>query len=97
MTKDKDEMLRAAAVNGNLDILRAAVRSGLDLFPLVQMKKETLYENDYDWDYSHYNENMHGHLDEYELEEIAEDVYFTDEDEKQTTWSKKTVKLSKLV
>ncbi|GFH59795.1 hypothetical protein CTEN210_16271 [Chaetoceros tenuissimus] len=97
MRKEKDEMLRAAAVNGNLDILRYAVRSGLDLFPLVEMKKETLYENEYDWGYSHYDEDKHGHLEVLVLEAIAIDVYFTDEDEKQTNWSGKTVKLSKLV
>ncbi|GFH50864.1 hypothetical protein CTEN210_07340 [Chaetoceros tenuissimus] len=98
MTQDKDEMLRAAAVNGNLDILRYAVRSGLDLFPLVEMKKETLYGWD-SWDYSHWDEHEYGDLDESELAELketAEDVFFTDEDEQQRTWSQKTVKLSKL-
>lgn len=38
--KEKDEMLKAAAVNGNVDILRAAVKDGYDLFPLVAMKKK---------------------------------------------------------
>ncbi|GFH47870.1 predicted protein [Chaetoceros tenuissimus] len=31
--EEKDNMLRAAAVNGNIDILRAAVTDGHDLFP----------------------------------------------------------------
>ncbi|GFH44734.1 hypothetical protein CTEN210_01208 [Chaetoceros tenuissimus] len=38
-SKDKVELLKAAAVNGNLDILRAAVEDGYELCPLVAMKK----------------------------------------------------------
>ncbi|GFH55565.1 hypothetical protein CTEN210_12041 [Chaetoceros tenuissimus] len=97
LPKDKDEMLRAAAVNGNLDILRAAVKDGYDLFPLVEMKKETLYGNEHNWGYSYYDENLHGHLSQIELDNFAIDVYFTDEDEKQSTWNTRIVKLSKLV
>ncbi|GFH46247.1 hypothetical protein CTEN210_02721 [Chaetoceros tenuissimus] len=35
--QEKDEFLKAAAVNGNIDVLRCAVSSGYDLFPLVAM------------------------------------------------------------
>ncbi|GFH55539.1 hypothetical protein CTEN210_12015 [Chaetoceros tenuissimus] len=35
--EEKDEILKAAAVNGNIDILRAAVKDGYDLFPLAKM------------------------------------------------------------
>ncbi|GFH55534.1 predicted protein [Chaetoceros tenuissimus] len=41
---EKDEILKAAAVNGNLDILRNAISRGYDLFPLVEIKKEDTYE-----------------------------------------------------
>ncbi|GFH46318.1 hypothetical protein CTEN210_02792 [Chaetoceros tenuissimus] len=43
-TSGQDELFKAAAVNGNVDILRYAVSSGHDLFPLIEMKKEKMYE-----------------------------------------------------
>lgn len=59
--KDKVELLKAAAVNGKVDILRAAVEDGYELCPLVAMKKgsfrgksvfyfdEDDYERKYNW------------------------------------------------
>ncbi|GFH46248.1 hypothetical protein CTEN210_02722 [Chaetoceros tenuissimus] len=37
-SEEKDELFKAAAVNGNLDILRYADLNGYDLFPLVELK-----------------------------------------------------------
>ncbi|GFH55536.1 hypothetical protein CTEN210_12012 [Chaetoceros tenuissimus] len=54
--EEKDEILKAAAVNGNLDILRHAVSNGYDLFPLVALQKTTRYEDDSDLYYSDDNE-----------------------------------------
>ena len=87
--EEKDEFLKAAAVNGNLDILRAAVKDGYDLFPLVAMKKKSVsrsrnYNYSYEYDlYDDYNEEF--------------DVYHADDDEKQHSRKIQTVKLSKLV
>ena len=46
-TSGHDELFKAAAVNGNIDILRYAVSDGHDLFQLVEMKKEKIYEGYY--------------------------------------------------
>ncbi|GFH55525.1 hypothetical protein CTEN210_12001 [Chaetoceros tenuissimus] len=87
--KQKDEILKAAAVNGNIDILRNAVKFGYDLFPLIEMKKFEVHDvhNDtymersaIDWD-----------VPEYELEDCALDIYIANKNEENT------VKLSKLV
>ncbi|GFH55563.1 hypothetical protein CTEN210_12039 [Chaetoceros tenuissimus] len=90
---EKDEILKAAAVNGNLDILRAAVKDGYDLFPLVAMKKETkCYRNyDYDSDEGEY----YGDSNYDEGAEIF-DVYYPD-DNKRKYYCRQTVNLAKLV
>ena len=86
--EEKDELLKAAAVNGNLDILRAAVKDGYDLFPLVALEKTTVYpcldEDDDDY---------------YDPEEYFEpfDVYYTNDDKKQYSWGPQKVNLAKLV
>ncbi|GFH46352.1 hypothetical protein CTEN210_02826 [Chaetoceros tenuissimus] len=93
---EKDELFKAAAVNGNLDVLRHAVSQGYDLFPLVEMKNDTVYEYE-DGTYGYYDEDEHGMYDEYQLEEIPNRVvYYTDEDKK-STWGGRKVKLSQLV
>ena len=62
----KDEILKAAAVNGNVDILRAAVKDGYDLLPLVAMEMKTINpDNDSDEDDGYF----------YSDDEV--DVYYT--------------------
>lgn len=94
-SEEKDEILKAAAVNGHLDILRYAVSEGYDLFPLVEMKSETVYQYE-DGTYGDHDEDEHGPYCEYGLEEISKEVYYTDEDQK-STWGGRKVKLSQLV
>ena len=87
--QEKDGILKAAAVNGNLDVLRAAVNDGYDLFPLVEMKKRTIYPDcNSDEDDSYCDSDAD---EEY-------DVYYVEEDEWPYSWKpKEQVKLSKLV
>lgn len=41
--KEKDEILKAAAMNGNVEFLRYAVSNGYDLFQLVKMNRKRQY------------------------------------------------------
>ncbi|GFH55526.1 hypothetical protein CTEN210_12002 [Chaetoceros tenuissimus] len=96
---EKDELFRAAAVNGNVVILKAAVKDGYDLFPLIEMKKDA-YEDCY---LANEEEGENGiTIGEYEPYDV--DIYYTDEDgmstceNKTSTYMMKTqVKLSQLV
>ena len=85
--EEKDEFLKAAAVNGNLGILRAAVKDGYDLFPLVAMKKKTMHEDDSEDDY--FNDDAD--------RGAVFDVYHIDEKEEKNSLSSEKVNLSKLV
>ncbi|GFH46250.1 hypothetical protein CTEN210_02724 [Chaetoceros tenuissimus] len=86
-SEEKDEILKAAAVNGNLDILRNAVKDGYDLFPLVALKKKTISP-----DYNSYEYDNYCDSDEEEF-----DVYYADDNEIQYIGQPQKVKLSKLV
>ena len=50
-------MFKAAAVNGNVDILQYAVSSGHYLFPLVWIKKRKKREDYYEDDDDSYDDN----------------------------------------
>ncbi|GFH55529.1 hypothetical protein CTEN210_12005 [Chaetoceros tenuissimus] len=95
-SEEKDELFKAAAVNGNLDILRHATSQGYDLFPLVEMSSETVYEHE-DGTYGEYDAEWHGPYCEYRLEEISKEVFCTDEDMENSWGVRKKVKLSQIV
>ncbi|GFH55542.1 hypothetical protein CTEN210_12018 [Chaetoceros tenuissimus] len=89
--EEKDEILKAAAVNGNVDILRAAVKNGYDLFPLIAMKKKTQHEYDNDSvDEDDINSDRKARVTTF-------DVYYIGEREKKNLLPSKKVNLSKLV
>ncbi|GFH46249.1 hypothetical protein CTEN210_02723 [Chaetoceros tenuissimus] len=88
--QEKDGILKAAAVNGNLDILRSAVKDGFDLFPLVEMKKKRKKSNVDSDEEDEYNSGVDENSDTF-------DVYYIDDDEKQRSGRTQTVNLAKLV
>lgn len=91
--EEKDDMFKAAAVNGKVDILRSAVKDGYDLFPLIEMKKvEVLPEYYGDGnDIYHLLDDIEHDIDEDDVEESTVNIYYTDEGKEGI------VKLSKLV
>ncbi|GFH55569.1 hypothetical protein CTEN210_12045 [Chaetoceros tenuissimus] len=86
-SEEKDEILKAAAVNGNVDILRAAVKDGYDLFPLVEMITRTIFP--------YYDSDEDDEEDMYDGTEFT--VYFTDDDGRKYSLKPQNVNLSKLV
>ncbi|GFH55568.1 hypothetical protein CTEN210_12044 [Chaetoceros tenuissimus] len=98
--EEKDEILKAAAVNGNLDILRDAVKDGYDLFPLVAMKKKTKNPNvdsDEDEDMYDSDSRVDRYNSGYDEENETFDVYYTDDCKNQSSGRPQTVDLAKLV
>lgn len=76
-SEERNEVIKAAAVNGNLDILRAAVKKGYRLNALLEMKKKTIYEC---YDGSYTDEEQRYETDE-EFDNFAHEFYYTDEQE----------------
>lgn len=76
-SEERNEVIKAAAVNGNVDILRAVVKKGYRLNALVEMKKKTIYEC---YDGSYTDEEQRYETDE-EFDNFAFEFYYTDEQE----------------
>lgn len=73
----QDDLFKAAAVNGNLDVLRALVKVGYNLSLLIRMEKKTLYGTcDDNWITS---DDFEPYITECCFSK-KEDIYYTDDE-----------------
>ncbi|GFH55527.1 hypothetical protein CTEN210_12003 [Chaetoceros tenuissimus] len=92
--EERKNILKAAAVNGNLDVLRSLVKDGYDLSLLVEIKKCTIYNADGNYFDEDDLEFGFDDCNEEDWEQYAIDFYYTDECDYRPSY---TIKLSQIV